>query len=95
MRRVSPDTIRRHLIVHGQVQGVFYRDSTREAAENEGVSGWAANRDDGTVEVVLEGGPEAVESVIGFCRMGPMSADVTSIDVTDEQPEGLSSFETR
>jgi acylphosphatase len=87
--------IRRHLVVNGRVQGVFYRDSTREAAENEGVSGWAANRDDGTVEVVLEGPTDAVESVIGFCRMGPMSADVTSVDVTEEEPEGLSGFETR
>ena len=95
MRRVSPDTIRRHLTVHGKVQGVFYRDSTREAAENEGVSGWAANRDDGAVEVVLEGTPDAVEYVIGFCRTGPMSADVTSVDVTEEEPEGLSGFETR
>jgi acylphosphatase len=92
---MSDETIRRHLIVHGRVQGVFFRDSTRESAENEGVSGWAANRDDGTVEVVLEGAPDAVESVIGFCRTGPMSADVTSVDVTEEEPEGLSGFETR
>jgi acylphosphatase len=92
---MSDETIRRHLIVHGRVQGVFFRDSTRESAENEGVSGWAANRDDGTVEVVLEGAPDAVESVIGFCRTGPMSADVTSVDVTEEEPEGLSAFETR
>ena len=88
-------TIRRRLIVNGKVQGVFYRYSTREAAQNEGVGGWAANRDDGAVEVVLEGLPDAVESVIGFCRMGPMSADVSSVDVTDEEPEGLSEFETR
>jgi acylphosphatase len=92
---MSRETIRRRLIVHGRVQGVFFRDSTRESAENEGVSGWAANRDDGTVEVVLEGAPDAVESVIGFCRTGPMSADVTSVDVTEEEPEGLSGFETR
>ncbi len=95
MPRMSEDTVRRHLIVNGKVQGVFFRDSTRESAENEGVSGWAANRDDGTVEVVLEGAPEAVDSVIGFCRTGPMSADVTSVDVTEEEPEGLSGFETR
>ena len=88
-------TIRRRLIVNGKVQGVFYRDSTREAAQNEGVGGWAANRDDGAVEVVLEGLPDAVESVIGFCRMGPMSADVSSVDVTEEEPEGLSVFKTR
>ena len=87
--------MRRHLIVHGRVQGVFFRDSVRETAENEGVSGWAANRDDGTVEVMLEGPAEAVESVIGFCRIGPMSADVTSVDVAEEVPEGLSGFETR
>ena len=92
---MSPETIRRRLIVHGRVQGVFFRDSTREAAENEGVAGWAANRDDGAVEVVLEGRPEAVESVIGFCRTGPSSADVTSVDVTEEEPEGLSGFATR
>jgi acylphosphatase len=95
MRRVSPDTIRRRLVVHGKVQGVFFRESTRETARNEGVGGWAANRDDGTVEVVLEGAPDAVESVIGFCRLGPMRADVISVDVTDEEPEGLSVFQTR
>jgi acylphosphatase len=92
---VSPDTIRRRLLVHGKVQGVFFRDFTRESAENEGVSGWAANRHDGSVEVVLEGPPDAVEAVIGFCRMGPMSADVSSIDVTEEEPAGLPGFETR
>ena len=92
---MSDETIRRRLLVHGRVQGVFYRDSTREAAENEGVGGWAANRDDGAVEVVLEGPPDAVEAVIGFCRMGPMSADVNSVDVTEEEPEGLLGFQTR
>lgn len=92
---MSDETIRRHLIVHGKVQGVFFRDSVRESAENEGVSGWAANRDDGTVEVVLEGLAEAVESVVGYCRIGPMSADVSSVDVSEEEPEGLSGFETR
>ena len=92
---MSVETIRRRVIVHGKVQGVFFRDSVRETAENEGVSGWAANRDEGTVEVVLEGAAEAVESVIGFCRIGPMSADVSSIDVSEEEPEGLSAFETR
>ena len=63
---MSSETIRRRLVVHGKVQGVFYRDSVREAARNEGVAGWAANRSDGTVEVVLEGPPDAVRSVIGF-----------------------------
>jgi acylphosphatase len=89
------EIIRRRLTVHGKVQGVFFRDSTKEAAVNEGVNGWAANRDDGSVEVVLEGPPEAVESVSEYCRVGPMSADVTSVDVSEEPPEGLSGFQTR
>jgi acylphosphatase len=92
---MSTDKIRRHLVVHGKVQGVFFRDSTRQAAENEGVSGWVANRDDGAVEAVLEGSPAAVEAVVEFCRMGPVSADVNSVDVTEEEPEGLSGFATR
>ena len=92
---MSADIVRRHVVVHGKVQGVFFRDSVREAAGNEGVNGWAANRDDGSVEVVLEGSPEAVDSVVGFCRLGPMSAEVSSVDVTDEEPEGLAGFQTR
>jgi acylphosphatase len=92
---MSPETIRRRLVVHGKVQGVFYRDSTRDAARNEGVAGWAANRSDGTVEVVLEGPAEAVESVVGYCRRGPSSADVHAVDEHEETPEGLSGFQIR
>jgi acylphosphatase len=86
--------IRRRLIVHGRVQGVFFRDSTRRAAQREGVAGSASNRADGKVEVVLEGPPGAVERVIAFCREGPESADVEDIEVIAEEPEGLTSFAT-
>jgi acylphosphatase len=92
---MTSPTIRRRLIVHGKVQGVFYRDSTREAAQNERVSGWAANRDDGAVEVVLEGPEPAVEAVTEFCRLGPVSAQVDSVEQRDETPEGLSGFRIR
>jgi acylphosphatase len=92
---MGPDSIRRRLVVHGKVQGVFYRDSARQAARNEGVSGWAANRSDGTVEVVLEGAPDAVGSVVGYCRQGPSSAEVHSMDVHEETPEGLTGFQIR
>jgi acylphosphatase len=88
-------TIRRRLVVHGKVQGVFYRDSTRDAARNEGVAGWAANRSDGTVEVVLEGPSDAVQSVVGYCRAGPSTADVHSVDEHEEPPEGLTGFHIR
>jgi acylphosphatase len=92
---MTAETIRRRLVVHGKVQGVFFRDSTREAARNEGVAGWAVNRPDGSVEVVLEGSPDAVESVAGYVRRGPSSARVEKVESHDETPEGLSDFEIR
>ena len=84
--------IRRRVIVHGQVQGVFFRDTTRRLAQQRGVNGWVANRWDGSVEAVFEGEPAAVERLIGFCRQGPRGAQVESVDVMEEQPEGLSGF---
>jgi acylphosphatase len=92
---MAADRIRRRLVVHGKVQGVFYRDSTRQAARDEGVAGWATNRSDGTVEVVLEGTHSAVESVVSYCRRGPSSAEVQSVDEHSETPEGLTGFQIR
>jgi acylphosphatase len=89
------DSIRRHAIVHGRVQGVFFRDSVRQRANAHGVSGWARNRPDGAVEVVLEGPEQAVDRVARFLRTGPRHARVDHVDVSDEQPEGLAGFQIR
>lgn len=87
--------IRRRLIVHGRVQGVGYRWAIARAAESRGVAGWAKNRADGTVEAVLEGEPEAVESVLRLAREGPRGAQVERIDLAEEEPEALRGFATR
>jgi acylphosphatase len=87
--------IRRRVIVKGYVQGVFFRDSTRERAQSRGVAGWVSNRPDGAVEAVFEGDEDDVESMIRFCREGPRSADVRDVDVREEEPEGLDRFEVR
>jgi acylphosphatase len=92
---VAAQRIRRRVIVRGRVQGVFFRDSVRERARAHGVSGWICNRSDGTVEAVLEGRPDHVERVVRFCKIGPRQASVAQINVTEEQPEGLSGFEIR
>lgn len=84
--------IRRRVVVHGRVQGVFFRDSVRRLAEREGVGGWARNVPDGTVEAVFEGEPAAVERLVDFCRLGPPHATVERVDVADEEPEGLGRF---
>jgi acylphosphatase len=84
--------IRRRVVVSGRVQGVFFRDTLRRQAESRSVAGWASNREDGTVEAVFEGEPAAVEDLVDFCRRGPARAEVADIEVTDEEPEGLSGF---
>jgi len=92
---VPADRIRRRVIVHGRVQGVFFRDSVRERARAHGVSGWICNRSDGGLEAVLEGRPDHVERVVRFCKIGPRQASIERIDVTEEEPEGLNGFEIR
>jgi acylphosphatase len=89
------ELIRRRVVVHGQVQGVFFRDSMRERANAHGVAGWVRNRPDGAVEAVLEGPSDAVERVLRFSETGPPRAQVDEIDVDEEEPEGLSGFEVR
>jgi acylphosphatase len=84
--------VRRRVVVRGRVQGVFFRDTIRRAAGERGVAGWAANRDDGAVESVFEGEIGAVQELIEVCRRGPSRARVEDIEVTDEEPEGLSGF---
>jgi acylphosphatase len=87
--------IRRRVVVHGRVQGVFFRDTTRRRAAERGVAGWVRNRHDGAVEAVFEGEPEAVESMVRFAHEGPRGADVERVEVTEEEPEGLSGFSAR
>ena len=93
--RAGLQVIRRRVVVHGQVQGVFFRDTTRRQAESRRVSGWVHNRSDGAVEAVFEGEPEAVEALVAFSRSGPRGASVEDVEVSEEQPEGMSGFSIR
>jgi acylphosphatase len=86
---------RKRVRAHGRVQGVFFRDTVRRAAEEAGVAGWATNCADGTVEAVFEGDEEAVERLVRLCRRGPGSAEGERVEVTDEPAEGLRGFEVR
>jgi acylphosphatase len=86
---------RKRVVVHGEVQGVFFRDTTQREAQASGVAGWVANRDDGTVEAVFEGDADAVERMVAFAREGSRGAEVERVEVEDEEPEGLSGFEVR
>jgi acylphosphatase len=87
--------IRRRVVVHGRVQGVWFRGSTEREAHAAGVAGWVRNRADGTVEAVFEGPPEAVAKLLAFCRHGPRGAWVDRVEECEEAPEGLAGFAVR
>jgi acylphosphatase len=87
--------VRRRLVIHGRVQGVFFRDTLRTLAECSGVAGWARNTPEGTVEAVLEGDDDAVARLIAFARKGPEGARVEHVHEGAEEPQGLSGFSIR
>jgi acylphosphatase len=89
------EVVRRRVVVHGYVQGVFFRDTTRREAQRRGVAGWVSNRRDGAVEAVFEGDPEAVAEMVRFCERGPRGADVSSVETNEEPVGGLSDFRVR
>jgi acylphosphatase len=89
----SEPMVRERVVVHGRVQGVGFRYALARAADTRGVAGWARNRADGTVEVVFEAEPEAVESLVRFCEEGPRGAEVDRVEVFEEEPEGLTRFD--
>ncbi len=86
---------RAHVYISGDVQGVFFRDSTRQKAEELGLVGWVENMSDGRVEAVFEGTSSAVRDMISWCEEGPSQASVENVDTEQEEPEKLTSFEVR
>jgi len=92
----SGDSERAHVYVSGQVQGVFFRDSTQEKAEQLGLTGWVKNLPDGRVEALFEGPSESVRGMIRWCKQGPPPATVEDVDTEFEAPQGdLKGFEVR
>jgi acylphosphatase len=92
----SGDYERAHVYVSGQVQGVFFRDSTREKAQQLGLNGWVRNLPDGRVEALFEGPSERVREMVRWCEQGPSQAEVKNVETEFEASEGdLASFEVR
>jgi acylphosphatase len=92
----SGERERVHVYVSGQVQGVFFRDSTRQKAEELGLAGWVRNIPDGRVEALFEGPSERVREMVRWCKEGPSHADVEDVDTEYEAAEGgHTGFEVR
>ena len=69
------------LVIHGRVQGVFFRDSMRRVAQNPSVTGWVRNRSDGTVEAAVQGEPAAMDAIVRWARRGPERAQVERVEI--------------
>ncbi|GAA0674902.1 acylphosphatase [Kitasatospora atroaurantiaca] len=87
--------VRSRVIVSGEVQGVFFRDTCRRVAQEHRVAGWVRNLPDGTVEAVFEGEAAAVIRLVDWAHHGPATAIVDRVYVHDENPVGLTGFEIR
>ncbi len=83
----------RHLVITGRVQGVGFRFYTQRKARELGLTGWVRNRRDGSVEAMIQGESDVVESMTAWARHGPPSAVVADVKVSDGSGD-YSSFET-
>lgn len=83
------------MTVTGKVQGVSFRASCADQARRLGLTGWVANRSDGAVDLVAEGEPDAVETLIDWCHDGPRAAHVDDVEVLDVAPAGYGKFDIR
>jgi acylphosphatase len=92
---MTEERVRARIYVSGTVQGVSYRANTKAEATERGVSGWVRNRDDGRVEAVFEGDPDAVDAMIEWCRTGSPLASVEHVEVEDEAPQSIEGFHVR
>lgn len=92
----SNDKERAHVYISGNVQGVFFRDSTRQKAEELDLNGWVKNMPDGRVEALFEGSSDAVRRMLDWCKEGPSQATVENVEAEHEEPEeDLKGFEVR
>jgi acylphosphatase len=87
---------RAHVFVSGNVQGVYYRANTRDAAREKGVEGWVRNLNDGRVEAVFEGEEDAVKAMVKWCHKGSRRAEVENVEVEwDEATDEFDGFDIR
>jgi acylphosphatase len=80
--------IRIHVFISGKVQGVFFRSSTKDMAEELGLYGWVRNLTDGRVEAVFEGEEEKIDKMLEWCRKGPEYSKVKSVECCYEDDKG-------
>lgn len=81
-----------HLLIKGKVQGVFYRASAKEVADQLQLTGWVRNTKDGDVESIVTGDEDRIKEFIEWCKKGPRKADVINMIVTEKEDEYFENF---
>ncbi len=84
----AKNKVRAHIYVTGKVQGVYFRQNTKQVASKHGITGWVRNLDDGRVEAIFEGEEMSINKVIEWCHIGPSKAHVDNVDVKFEKYAG-------
>ena len=88
MQARKMEHLRAQVVIHGLVQGVFFRASTRGEAVRLNVGGWVRNLPDGTVQALFEGEKKKVEEILGWCHKGPSGARVSKVEISWEPYKG-------
>lgn len=88
------EKVTRRLVMTGQVQGVFFRESMRIEAERLGIVGWVCNRRDGSVEAIVQGSADAIEAIVRWAHRGPEDARIAAVEVFEATGE-FARFEKR
>lgn len=81
-----------HLVVKGRVQGVFYRATAKDVADETGVGGWVKNIEEGHVEIMATGTDEQLQKFVEWCKIGPRKAIVTDVVLTQMPEEVFDDF---
>lgn len=81
-----------HLLIKGKVQGVFYRATAKEVAEELQLTGWVKNTREGHVEAIATGTHEQLQQFIDWCKQGPPRAVVTGVEIRPQDEQGFAAF---
>lgn len=82
-----------NITVHGKVQGVFYRASTKAVADQLGIKGLVKNLKDGSVYIEAEGDDFSIESFVEWCHEGPEKAKVEKVETAEGEVKNYRNFE--
>lgn len=81
-----------HLIIKGRVQGVFFRATAKDVADEIGVRGWVKNTEEGHVEIMASGTDEQLQKFMNWCKLGPRKAIVTDVASTPMPDQDFNNF---